>query len=297
MFGDVPLAIKIYSERFNKRNETNPSEHSGGKRLSDKDLHSEFLYEVDIMASIPPSEYIVQLLGYQESNPCAIIMKFYQVNLKILIHHPSFYRGPFMSLKIAMDISKGLQHLHVNNILHLDVKPENVLIEFRQNQKFKCLLCDFGYSSRIASSETEPPRLVGVKLPRMAGLTWRYAAPELYETVKSRGRLNQECDKKIDVYAFAMTMFEAISGKPAWSEVQKVDAIKNLVSAGKRPVFSEILEIEYSNASMAHFLPLIEQCWAQNPQERPTFDNVLEILVDESSCPTYIEPTVDVQGY
>lgn len=47
-------------------------------------------------------------------------------------------------LKFALDICKGLEHCHKNNILHLDIKPKNVLVT-----ENRCKLCDFGNSVAV----------------------------------------------------------------------------------------------------------------------------------------------------
>lgn len=47
-----------------------------------------------------------------------------------------------LCIKFAKDICKGLDFCHRNNIIHMDVKPKNILI----SDGNVCKLCDFGNS-------------------------------------------------------------------------------------------------------------------------------------------------------
>lgn len=53
-------------------------------------------------------------------------------------------------LKFSMDICEGLRYCHKKKILHLDVKPQNILV--CENQ---CKLCDFGNSVNEQNLEQE----------------------------------------------------------------------------------------------------------------------------------------------
>lgn len=48
-------------------------------------------------------------------------------------------------LNLALNLFEGLIELRVNNIIHSDIKPHNVLID----QDSKCFYSDFGYSLKL----------------------------------------------------------------------------------------------------------------------------------------------------
>ena len=50
---------------------------------------------------------------------------------------------------ILFNLISGSQYLHLVNIMHRDIKPNNILIDSNRGIKF----CDFGLSRNIASSD------------------------------------------------------------------------------------------------------------------------------------------------
>ena len=76
-----------------------------------------------------------------------------------------------------------------------------------------------------------------------------------------------ESDKKIDVYAYAVTMFEVLTEKSAWfglslSEIQH-NVINNL-----RPQFNE------KSQTNEFWTRLIGACWDPLPENRPPFEKI-----------------------
>ncbi|HNW90581.1 MAG TPA: TonB family protein [Bacteroidales bacterium] len=99
---------------------------------------------------------------------------------------------------ILVDICSGLAHLHANDILHQDIKPENILI----NDKGNYLLTDFGISGRLRS--TLRKSAVAQK-----ALTMAYAAPELFGAQMSN-------TEKSDIFALGVLICEMATGDVPW---------------------------------------------------------------------------------
>ncbi|MEV6426286.1 serine/threonine-protein kinase [Nocardia sp. NPDC051463] len=94
-------------------------------------------------------------------------------------------------------IAAGLDYIHQHNVVHLDVKPHNMLIG---PQGTEAVLTDFGIAHRLSDSSplAGPDGLVPVSLP--------YAAPEVL-----RGK---PVSPATDQYSLACAMVEFFTGRP-----------------------------------------------------------------------------------
>ncbi|MDG1279304.1 MAG: FHA domain-containing serine/threonine-protein kinase [Algoriphagus sp.] len=99
--------------------------------------------------------------------------------------------------RFALQILKGLTHLHEQGIIHRDIKPENILLDKEHNIK----LVDFGISGSIKKRQTQLDIMGRVK---EVFATVTYSPPEQTDAVKafkSMGPTN-------DIYSFGVTMYE-----------------------------------------------------------------------------------------
>ncbi|MFO0722403.1 MAG: protein kinase [Myxococcota bacterium] len=99
---------------------------------------------------------------------------------------------------LARQILDGLAEAHRQGVVHRDLKPENVLLSGRDQVK----ILDFGLAKpMVADPKSEVPSTKG-----LAG-TPRYMAPEQFQ--------GREVDRRTDIYALGVVLFEILSGHPA----------------------------------------------------------------------------------
>ena len=92
---------------------------------------------------------------------------------------------------IAIQVSMGLEAAHNRNIVHRDIKPQNIII----STDGKVKVTDFGIA-RVASSNTISTNAMG---------SVHYSSPE-----QVRGGYS---DFKSDIYSLGITMYEMVTGR------------------------------------------------------------------------------------
>ena len=87
-------------------------------------------------------------------------------------------------------------------------------------------------------------------------------------------RLNQEIHKKIDVFAFAVMLFEMISGESAWKGLSR-DRISSAVINNERPILKE----PTIKSTHPVLIEIVQQGWQPDPQDRPSFNEIQNLIV------------------
>ncbi|KAF5351311.1 hypothetical protein D9758_008060 [Tetrapyrgos nigripes] len=158
---------------------------------------------------------------------------------------------------LVHDIASGLKYLHDENVIHGDLKPDNVLIT---NHSRACL-CDFGQSRLASTRGFQPTRHQG-------GGTHGYMAPEVTRDGRS--------SKEGDIYSFGPLCYEILkktynlSGLK-WLSTNKVDTT--------RP------ERLPSARDLDSMWNMITQCLSKQPSVRPDVKNLISLLNGMSSKP------------
>ena len=129
------------------------------------------------------------------------------------------------ALTIARQIAAGLEVAHDRGITHRDLKPGNIRI--RPDGSVKVL--DFGLANMAepaaeeANSVTNSPTL-GKSLPGTIVGTAAYMAPE-----QARGK---PVDKRADIWAFGVILFEMLSGTRAYTGEMLTDVVAAVITRG-----------------------------------------------------------------
>ncbi|XP_031501965.1 uncharacterized protein LOC116265489 isoform X2 [Nymphaea colorata] len=142
-------------------------------------------------------------------------------------------------LIIAMDAAFGMEYLHSKNIVHFDLKCDNLLVNMRDVQRPICKVGDFGLS-RIKRNTLISGGVRGT-LPWMA--------PELLNGSSSG------VSEKVDVFSFGIALWEILTGEEPYSDMH-CGAI----------IVPDWCEPEWRK--------LMEECWSPEPGSRPSFKEI-----------------------
>ncbi|KAJ8085079.1 hypothetical protein PM082_003861 [Marasmius tenuissimus] len=169
-------------------------------------------------------------------------------------------------LVLILEISAGMAYLHECEIIHGDIKGANVLV----NEAGQCLLADFGLAITVAESSP----LVKSSTSKMKG-SFRWMAPELFRSsngIRTTTGCGKERTNKFarDLYAFACTVLEVITGKPPFAELADPTVMYEVMINNARPSRPSP-EIFWCPENV---WALVERCWSQRPQDRPKASEV-----------------------
>lgn len=231
--------------------------------VSDEEALALFRLELSIVSSLAHPN-IVQFLGAcTTARPYTIVTEYMGGNslAQLLARHKA--SGTFIpitkALAICLDCCRGMAYLHgkkPHGIVHRDLSPDNIL--FDEGGKSK--ISDFGWSRSVLSVYPEPKFL-----ENLPGGTAKllYTAPEI-----TRG---ESYSKKIDVYSFAMIMYEMLEGRRPFADEENFSVAAEKASQGVRPVFE-------TKRIPPEVKELIEEMWDNDPDHRPDFDVCVERL-------------------
>ncbi|KAL9228298.1 hypothetical protein vseg_003892 [Gypsophila vaccaria] len=163
-------------------------------------------------------------------------------------------------LIIAMDAAFGMEYLHSKNIVHFDLKCDNLLVNMRDLQRPICKVGDFGLS-RIKRNTLVSGGVRGT-LPWMA--------PELLN-----GSSNK-VSEKVDVFSFGIALWEILTGEEPYANMHCGAIIGGILKNTLRPPIPERCDPEWRK--------LMEQCWSVDPDVRPSFTEITNRLRSMSSA-------------
>ena len=219
-------------------------------------------------------DHIITYLDLVESSrgPAVIEEDFQARSLKELTPTGGFNLETF--LNIALAISKGLEEIHRLNIIHLDIKPGNLVMN-PESGDLKVI--DFGASSSLRLNHKQtahPGSLEG---------TLEYISPE------QTGRMNRSLDYRSDFYSLGITFFYLLTGRPPFQSEDPMELIHCHIARNPpalREIRSELPEMPAL---------LIERLTAKNAEDRYQsarslrldLKECLRLLKDSSALPSF----------
>lgn len=149
--------------------------------------------------------------------------------------------------KLLVQISAGLQYLHSKDILHQDIKPDNILIDGNGSY----LLTDFGISGRLRSTLRK-------HTGSSKSMTVAYAPPERFTA-------NPENMEASDIFSLGVLVYELATGNVPWMGNGGI----SLNSGAEVP--------ELPDHFSSRFKKLVKLMMSANPGERPKSGDLKEI--------------------
>ncbi|KAL3942924.1 MAG: hypothetical protein SGBAC_002952 [Bacillariaceae sp.] len=159
----------------------------------------------------------------------------------------------------AVGVARGMQYLHEEGIIMQDLSTSNIGFDQRTGE---VRIFDFGMAHKVKdpSNPLQDKRQEGL----VCG-TPRYMAPEV---MKGAGG-----SKASDVFSFGVILYEICSLQSFFSSDTNLQSFERHLLSGERPLLDRTIACLKTRN-------LISSCWATDPKDRPTFENVVDSLVD-----------------
>lgn len=195
----------------------------------------------NIMALNHPN--IIQIFGFcfgDSNHAPSILLQFCSHNLRDSVNEMK----DFERVCVIYEICIAMEAIHKLNLIHRNLKPENILIDEQKHVR----LTDFGTS--ILFSDQKQSKKIDVS-------SLVYMAPELLTS-------NTNYNNKVDVYSFGVVVYFIITG----GKIPKINA--NEIINPKKFIFP----INFNKIAR----DLISHCWFTSPRERPSFMQIVSFI-------------------
>ncbi|ANB50719.1 mitogen-activated protein kinase 2 [Powai lake megavirus] len=222
------------------------------------DVYSKSMFiELNILASMHHKNIVdLKMMTDCQNKPTSMIMKCYDISLSDMIGNDSYNLDLKQIYYYLLQIAHGIRYLHYNNIIHFDIKPDNIMLNGNT-----CKIIDFGCSEYYFQEYI---------LTNTIKCTTTHRPPEAFD-------YDSLLNTSVDIWSFGILMCELLSNQlmyrheyfPVYNNTINYDCI----------VKKFIITPEFKN--IVNILPIsLQSCLDYNSHNRPCIDSVINILFD-----------------
>lgn len=239
-----------------------------GRAIALKVLHPElvvtatadrFLREIKTLSRLE-HPHVAKLLDYGEREWLVYLAMAY-IEGPTLKEHIAQVRRVSVddAVRIGRDILGALAFAHQNNVIHRDVKPDNIVLSTDG-----AMLLDFGIARAIEAAGDEKLTRSGFTVG-----TSSYMSPEQVVAVR-------DLDHRSDIYSLGCVLFEALAGRPPF--VHRSEAVVlQLQQTAEAPLLAELrpeVPAPLANAVQRALAKNRDERWASALEMRAELDKL-----------------------
>ena len=200
-----------------------------------------------------------------ENNHGYIITDYYENSMDLFeyVNEQHNVLSSFQFLDLCLQMLTAVKYIHDNNILHMDIKSENILVipsRVNKSANLKAILLDFGLSCPKDQCELRG--------------TPNFMAPELF--IKSH-----PITEAADIFSLGITLFTVASGNYPYNDVAVEKWMKE-----KPPTLGTYPTFNFGYRKYIQKYPFLGAMINPNPEKRKNVDELIEI-VQQASRPAF----------
>lgn len=217
--------------------------------------------EVQILKSLPTHPYILQYIesfSYKSNKLCLITEYFKNGDLSSFISHHRSRHIPInekLILKWIKQLSQAISFLHINGIIHNDIKPGNIYI----TDNYDVILGDFGVAIDIKKGNPNINSPFGTPL---------YLPPERCE--------GKECNFNSDMWMLGCVIYELVTLTQPFTGNNIPEIMRNIIYKDYPKINNKI----YSG----RLIKIIELLLNKNSEERPSPTELIKMLFKKNNA-------------
>lgn len=233
--------------------------------LKSENVNKNFLNEIAVLRKLSEpicNKHIVCMYGHNDESGYLLTEYISGETLDKLNYTPE------LAIDYAVQIAKGLKYMHDKNIVHADIKPNNIMLS--KNGIIKIL--DFGFAC--------------IENTKKCANTfhWIYSPPERIINKNKLPYDNIDDFKKTDIYSFGLVLFYMFNNKTyPYTCGTSFTNIRDWLTQKMQDddIYSSKIHFDTNllcNSGIPEIDALIKKCLSVDPNIRPTIDEILKEL-------------------
>eukprot|EP01130_Rhizamoeba_saxonica_P004613 TRINITY_DN187_c0_g1_i1.p1 TRINITY_DN187_c0_g1~~TRINITY_DN187_c0_g1_i1.p1 ORF type:complete len:563 (+),score=125.05 TRINITY_DN187_c0_g1_i1:50-1738(+) len=231
-----------------------------------QDSIESFESEIELLENLPPHPNISRYLYHERKGDnlrlfmtrysCSLAEYLSKYKLEVNEGRQSYF-SPSQVSNFCIQIVRGIEFLHKKNIIHRDLKTQNIFVTFDEHKEIRQLVIgDFDTAKRLSKS-VQATTLIG---------TLVFMAPEVI-----RAQEDGAYDLKADVWSFGMILFELLTLSTPFGGAEPMKVAEK-ISSGHGPDLPELPE-EYDE-----IVKVYHKCTKSHPEDRPSIRSLKRML-------------------